>query len=78
MGHGNAFCAGLVAASLVAGLAVAPAGPAFAKQQERAQQATKAKKTQTTRKDCFTTAPPFMRNPRFMNRGFFKRKCKTR
>lgn len=80
MGYGKALCGALVAGSMVAGLAVAPAGPALAKQQERGQQTTKAKKTQTAnaKKDCITVAPPFMRNPRYMNRGFFRKKCKTR
>ena len=77
-GHGKALCGVLVAGSLVVGLALATAGPAVAKQQERAQQTTKAKKAQTAGKDCVTVAPPFMRNPRFMNRGFFRKKCKTR
>lgn len=38
-------------------------------------QKQKKKKT-TTAKDCRKgPVPPFMRNPRYMNRGFFKNRC---
>lgn len=59
----------------IAALLIATSSPAMAKQET-----TKATQKQTKRagKDCVTTAPPFMRNPRFMNRGFFKKKCKTK
>lgn len=62
---------------LIAALLVATAGPATAKKDQKSQQGKTAAQKRLG-KDCFTTAPPFMRNPRFMNRGFFKKKCKTK
>ena len=62
---------------LIAALLIATAGSAIAKKNQKSQQGnTTAQKR--VGKDCFTTAPPFMRNPRFMNRGFFKKKCKAK
>ncbi len=63
---------------LIAALLIATAGPAMAKQDQKAEQTTSTAKKKSAGKDCVTTAPPFMRNPRFMNRGFFKKKCKTK
>jgi len=70
MGPGKAL-SGL----LVAALLLAVAGPAGAKQKPKPQPATKTIQAQSVGRKCITTAPPFMRNPRFMNRGFFKKKC---
>jgi hypothetical protein len=66
----------------VAALVTATAGPALAKKQTSeqvtaAEQQAKKKAKRQAGEDCILTAPPFMRNPRFMNRGFFKKKCKT-
>ena len=66
--YGKALCGLLIAA-------LAVAGPALAKSQQKPQQAAQATKAQSAGRKCVTTAPPFMRNPRFMNRGFFKKKC---
>ena len=62
---------------LIAALAIATAGPALAKQKQKPQQVTKTTQKQSGGQNCVTTAPPFMRNPRYMNRGFFKKKCPT-
>jgi hypothetical protein len=64
---------------LIATSLIATAGPVMAKREQKPQQT--AKTTQNNKsagKSCVITAPPFMRNPRFMNRGFFKKKCKTK
>lgn len=61
--------------ALVAALLIAMGGPALAKQKQKPQKATKTTQEQSLERKCITTAPPFMRNPRFMNRGFFKKKC---
>ncbi|ODS03719.1 hypothetical protein AUC71_08070 [Methyloceanibacter marginalis] len=66
----------------VAALVTATAGPALAKKQTSeqvtaAEQQAKKKAKRQAGEDCILTAAPFMRNPRFMNRGFFKKKCKT-
>ena len=62
-----------------AALIIAVAGPAMAKKQKADQvyttQQVKKKSKQQTGENCFLQAPPFMRNPRFMNRGFFKKTC---
>ncbi|HML91117.1 hypothetical protein [Methyloceanibacter sp.] len=68
----------LVAAiSLVAACGTAT-GPALAKKKS-ASNTTYAVQKQTAPKvgkDCRKgPVPPFMRNPRFMNRGFLKKKC---
>jgi hypothetical protein len=63
---------------LTAALLIVTAIPAFAKREQEAKQTTKTMQTKSAGKDCVTTAPPFMRNPRFMNRGFFKKKCKKK
>jgi len=63
----------------LAALLTATAGPAMAKKQTSeqitaAEQQAKKKKAKSG-EHCFLQAPPFMRNPRYMNRGFFKKKC---
>jgi len=60
---------------LVVALLIAMSLPAWAKTQQKTQQVTKTNQKQSAGQKCITTAPPFMRNPRFMNRGFFKKKC---
>lgn len=63
--------------ALLAILLIAIAGPALAKKADTSKGA--AAKTQAQRqtvKTCRRTPPPFMNNPRFMNRGFFKRRCR--
>jgi hypothetical protein len=60
---------------LIVALLTALSGPALAKKKQKTQQATKTTQKQSAKVKCVTTAPPFMRNPRFMNRGFFKKKC---
>ena len=63
---------------LIAALLAATAGPAMAKSQAKQQGSGEVSATQKQRqsaKTCRRNPPPFMHNPRFMNRGFFKRKC---
>ncbi|HUW74312.1 MAG TPA: hypothetical protein VMW05_09855 [Methyloceanibacter sp.] len=66
---------------LIAAVLVAGAGPAFAKKYQTAdgtivkKQSGKKATGAQSKKNCVLTAPPFMRNPRYMNRGFFKKKC---
>lgn len=64
------------AGMLVAAVLIAAAGPAAAKSQ--VQQQTASSKAEPK---CNRVTPPFMYNPRYMNRGFFKaskcRKLKT-
>lgn len=60
----------IVAAALLIGVS----GPAEAKKQT--QEAAQTTKRQA-QKTCRRNPPPFMYNPRFMNRGFFKKKCPT-
>lgn len=57
---------------LIVVVLIAAAEPAIAEKDQKPQQASKTAQT----KKCVTTAPPFMRNPRFMNRGFLKKKPK--
>jgi len=66
---------------LIAALLFAVAGPGLAEAGSKSKESSgyvvkkqKAKKgkSATSKKDCVKTAPPFMYNPRFMNRGFFK------
>ena len=66
---------GTLSGLLVAALVIALNGPAIAKKKQRVQTAAKTTQAQSAGRKCITTAPPFMRNPRFMNRGFFKKKC---
>lgn len=71
--------ANILANILIAAFLIAVAAPALA-EKKSAGDATSAK-AQTKRqaaKTCRRTPPPFMNNPRFMNRGFFKRKCPSR
>jgi hypothetical protein len=68
---------------VIAALLTATAGPAMAKKQTSeqvyaAEQQAKKKAKRQAGEDCILTAPPFMRNPRFMNRGFFKKKCRVK
>ncbi|ODR97488.1 hypothetical protein AUC70_00200 [Methyloceanibacter stevinii] len=52
--------------------------PAIAKKysDEKASVQKKTKKKSNAAKDCKKgPVPPFMRNPRFMNRGFLKNRC---
>jgi hypothetical protein len=65
---------------VLAALLIAAAGPAMAKQQRSGEVTTTQKQVtiKTKRqavKYCKRNPPPFMRSPRFMNRGFFKKKC---
>lgn len=64
---------------LIAALVIGVAAPAAAKKQNSeqvsAQTQAKKKAKRQSGENCFLQAPPFMRNPRFMNRGFFKKKC---
>jgi len=62
---------------LIAALLLAVAGPALAGSKAQASNdgyVVKKKKAKSakSKKACVKTAPPFMYNPRFMNRGFFK------
>ena len=64
---------------LVAALTIAMAAPVLAKKQTSeqvyaAEQQAKKKKAKSG-ENCFLKAPPYMYNPRFMNRGFFKKVC---
>ena len=65
---------------LIAALTVAVVAPAMAKKQTSeqvytTQPQTKKKAKQQSSENCFLKAPPYMYNPRFMNRGFFKKVC---
>ena len=67
-----------IANIVIAAFLIVIASPALAKKQGAPN--TASAKTQSTRqaaKDCRRMPPPFMYNPRYMNRGFFKRKCRT-
>jgi len=69
-----------IIAILVAALAMSVAAPAMAKKQNAEQVTTtqpqaKKKAKQQSGENCFLKAPPYMYNPRFMNRGFFKKVC---
>ena len=65
---------------LIAALLLAVAGPALADSKSKQSgevtvaKKQKAKKGKSTRsgQHCKRVVPPFMRNPRYMNRGFFK------
>jgi hypothetical protein len=69
-----------IAHILIATVLVAVAGPGLAEAASKSKEPDgyvlkkKNKKANSTKskKDCVKTAPPFMYNPRFMNRGFFK------
>lgn len=69
-----------IAHILIATVLVAFAGPGLAEAASKSKEPDgyvlkkKNKKANSTKskKDCVKTAPPFMYNPRFMNRGFFK------
>ena len=63
---------------LIAALLIATVSPAMAKREQKPQLIIKTTQNKNAGKYCVTTAPPFMRNPRFMNRGFFKKKCKPK
>lgn len=81
MTHRKAIIPILIA--LIAALLIGVAGPAMAKKQGSEQvyateQQAKKKAKRQAGEDCILTAPPFMRNPRFMNRGFFKKKCRAK
>lgn len=74
-----------IARFLIAALLLAVAGPGLAEarsQSEKASDGTVLKKNdkkakrQSAGKHCNRVVPPFMRNPRYMNRGFFK--CRER
>jgi len=67
-----------IARMLIAAVLLAAAGPALAGSKPsdgtyvvKKKSGKKAKSTKS-KKACVKTAPPFMYNPRFMNRGFFK------
>ena len=67
----------MVIAIVLCGAVGLTSDPALAKKSaSEAASAQKQNKKQSASKDCRKTPiPPFMRNPRFMNRGFFKKKC---
>jgi len=68
----------------IAALLLVVAGPALVGSKARTSggdyvvktQSTKKAKRKQSRKDCVRMAPPFMYNPRYMNRGLFK--CRDR
>jgi hypothetical protein len=80
-GRGETMTTKTIVPILVAALSIAVAAPATAKKQTSEQVYTtqKANKKAERRsgENCFLKAPPFMYNPRSMNRGFFKRKCRA-
>lgn len=63
----------------VAALLIGVAVPAKAAQNsgEAASQNHSYNKNARKAKTCRRNPPPFMYNPRFMNRGFFNKKCPT-
>ena len=67
-----------IANIVIAAFLVAIASPALAKKQGTGDtQSAKAQTKPQRAKECRRMPPPFMYNPRYMNRGFFKRKCRT-
>lgn len=63
---------------LIAALLISLAGPAMAKKQGSGDVSSVQKQTKRQAvKECRRMPPPFMYNPRFMNRGFFKQKCRA-
>lgn len=66
---------------LIGALSIAVAAPATAKKQTSERVYTTQKDNEKAERksgeNCFLKAPPFMYNPRSMNRGFFKRKCRA-
>ena len=74
-----------IAHLLIAALLLAVAGPGLAEARSQSQKSSdgialkkndKTAKRQNAGKRCNRVVPPFMRNPRYMNRGFFK--CRER
>lgn len=68
----------LLAAISLAAACVTAAGPALAKKKSASDNTYTVQKQAAPKagKDCRKgPVPPFMRNPRFMNRGFLKTKC---
>lgn len=71
---------------LIAALLTVVIGPGLAEARSQSQksgdsyvlkkQSAKKAKRQHSGKHCNRVVPPFMRNPRYMNRGFFK--CRSR
>ena len=67
---------------LIAGLLIVVVAPGLAEARSQSQksgdgtvlktQSAKKAKRQRAGKHCNRVVPPFMRNPRYMNRGFFK------
>lgn len=68
---------GIVTAIVLSGLIGLGGEPALAKKvgASEAAKVQKQKKRATPRKCQRGPVPPFMRNPRYMNRGFIKRRC---
>ena len=68
----------ILAAVLLMGAVGSAASPAFAKKQKSSEtnKVQKTAKAQNATKCMRGPVPPFMRNPRFMNRGFVKNRCK--
>ncbi|WP_108681618.1 hypothetical protein [Methyloceanibacter sp. wino2] len=66
-----------VVAIVLCGAVGLAADPAIAKKySDEKASVQKKKKKSTAAKDCKKgPVPPFMRNPRFMNRGFLKNRC---
>lgn len=69
-------------AVVLCGAIALPATPATAKKYSsettsvQKEKNKKKKKTTSAAKDCRNgPVPPFMRNPRYMNRGFLKKRC---
>ena len=75
-----------IARLLIAALLIVVVGPGLAEARSQSQksgdgtvlkkQSAKKAKRQRSGKHCNRVVPPFMRNPRYMNRGFFK--CRKR
>ena len=65
----------MVIAIVLCGAVGLASAPAMAKKSS-SEAASIQKQKKRAAKDCRRgPIPPFMRNPRFMNRGFFKKKC---
>ena len=65
-----------VVAIVLCGAVGLAADPAIAKKYSDEKASVQKKKKSTAAKDCKKgPVPPFMRNPRFMNRGFLKNRC---
>jgi hypothetical protein len=73
----------ILAQVLIAAVLAAGAGPAFAKKYRAAdgtivEKPVKKKKSESAKEKCVRAVPPWLYNPRFMNRGMLNQAKKCR